>query len=107
MQRPSARVGLAAERFGRGRRGQLERVFIAGVAVICVVLFVLALLAPRLAHKPHQATNRTLAVGARAASHAPGLLGRWLPKPFRTSERATSKSVAAGSAAHDKISDKL
>jgi predicted permease len=82
-------------------------VLIAGVIVICVVLFVLALLAPRLARKPHAATNRTLGAGAATASHAPGFLGRWLPKPFRTSQRATSKSVAAGSKAHRKLTSKL
>lgn len=80
---------------------------IGAVVVICLVLFVLALLAPRLARKPHALTNRTLGVGAATASHAPGPLGRWLPKPFRSSQRATSKSVAAGSSAHQKITNKL
>jgi predicted permease len=81
--------------------------FIAGVIVICVVLFLLALLAPRLARKPHAATNRTLGTGAAAASRAPGFLGRWLPKPFRTSQKATNRSTAAGSKAHRKIAEKL
>ena len=81
--------------------------FIVGVIVICVVLFVLALLWPRLARKPHAATNRVLGGGAAAASHAPGFLGRWLPKPFRTSQKATTKSTGAGAKAHRKIADKL
>ncbi len=85
----------------------MPQVLIAGIVVICIVLFLLALLAPRLARRPHSATNRALSVGAATASHAPGFLGRWLPKPFRTSQRATSKSVAAGSSAHEKITDKL
>jgi len=82
-------------------------VLIGGVVVICLVLFVLALLAPRLARTPHTVTNRTLGAGAATASRAPGFLGRWLPKPFRTSQRATSKSVAAGTRAHEKITNKL
>jgi len=81
--------------------------FIAGIIVVCIVLFLLALVAPRLARKPHAATNRTLGKGAAAASHAPGLLGRWLPKPFRSSQKATSKSTAAGGKAHRKIAEKL
>jgi len=81
--------------------------FIAGIVVVCVVLFVLALLAPRLARKPASLTNRTLGTGASAASHAPGFLGRWLPKPFRTSQKATARSTSAGAKAHRKIANKL
>ena len=76
---------------------------IAGIVVICIVLFLLALVAPRLARKPHAA----LGTGAAAASHAPGVFGRWLPKPFRNSQKATSKSTAAGGKAHRKITEKL
>lgn len=76
--------------------------FIAGVVIICVVLFVLALLFPRLSRRPQRGVNRTFGVGAQAVSHAPGPLGRWLPKPFRTSQRAANKSAAAGRKAHQK-----
>jgi Family of unknown function (DUF6411) len=77
-------------------------VFILGVVAICIVLFVLALLAPRLSRKPQGVVDRTFGAGARAASHAPGPLGRWLPKPFRTSQRASDKSATAGRKAHHK-----
>ena len=77
---------------------------IVAVVVICVVLFVLALLAPRLSRKPQSAVDRGFGVGARAFSHAPGPLGRWLPKPFRSSQRAADKSAAAGRKAHHKVS---
>ncbi len=73
------------------------------VAAICVALFVLALLAPRLSRKPQAAVDRGFGAGARAAGHAPGRLGRWLPKPFRSSRRAADKSASAGRKAHRKL----
>ena len=73
---------------------------IAGVVAICVVLFILALLAPRLSRRPQRAVDRGFGGGARAASHAPGPLGRWLAKSFRTSQRAADKSASAGRKAH-------
>lgn len=77
---------------------------IVGVVAICVLLFLLALLAPRLSRKPQRGIDRGFSGGARAASHAPGPLGRWLPKPFRGSQRAADKSAAAGRKAHHKVS---
>jgi hypothetical protein len=77
--------------------------FIAGVAAICVVLFLLALLLPRQSRKPQSAVDRGFGAGARAASKAPGPIGRLLPKPFRSSQRAADKSAAAGRKAHRKI----
>jgi hypothetical protein len=79
-------------------------VFILAVVAICVVLFLLALLTPRLSRKPQRAVDRGFGGGARAASHAPGPLGRWLPKPFRSSQRAADKSATAGRKAHHKVS---
>jgi hypothetical protein len=79
-------------------------VLIVGVVAICIVLFVLALLAPRLSRRPQGAVDRSFGGAARASSHAPGPLGRWLPKPFRSSQRAADKSASAGRKAHRKIS---
>jgi hypothetical protein len=79
-------------------------VLIVGVVAICIVLFVLALLAPKLSRKPQAAADRGFGAGARAASHAPGPLGRWLPKPFRSSQRAADKSASAGRKTHHKVS---
>lgn len=76
---------------------------IVGVVAICVILFALALLAPRLSRKPQSAVDRGFGAGARAASHAPGPLGRWLPKPFQSSRRAADKSASAGRKAHRKV----
>jgi hypothetical protein len=75
---------------------------IVGVVAICVLLFLLALLAPRLSRKPQRAVDRGFSGGARAAGYAPGPLGHWLPKPFRSSQKAADKSAAAGRKAHDK-----
>jgi Family of unknown function (DUF6411) len=78
-------------------------VLIAGVVVICVVLFLLALVLPRLSRKPQRAVDKSFGASARTAAHAPGPLGRWLPKPFRASQRAADKSAAAGRRAHSKV----
>lgn len=81
--------------------------FILGVVALCVILFVLALLAPRLSRKPQTAAERPFGKGAQAASHAPGILGRWLPKPFRTSIRAMDRSAAAGRRTNRKLTNRV
>jgi hypothetical protein len=63
---------------------------------VCILLLILGFAVPRLSRKPQHGVDRTLEAGQRGASHAPGRLGRWLSKPFRTSERAADKSAAAG-----------
>jgi hypothetical protein len=79
-------------------------VFIVGVVAICVLLFLLALLAPRLLRGPQRAVDRGFGGGAQAASHAPGRLGRWLQKPFRASQRAADRSASAGRKTRGKAS---
>jgi hypothetical protein len=79
-------------------------VFVLALIGICAALFVLALLLPRLSRKPQRLVDRSFGAGARAAAHAPGPLGRWLPKPFTTSRRAADKSASAGRRAHRKLS---
>ena len=69
---------------------------IAGIVALCVLLLVLAFLAPRLSRHPQRGVDRAFGAGARGAAHAPGRLGRWLSKPFTTSERAVDKSAATG-----------
>ena len=44
----------------------------AGVIAICIVLFALALLAPRLSRGPERATERAFGAGGRGAAKAPG-----------------------------------
>ena len=69
---------------------------IAGVAVFCVLLLVAAFLAPRLSRHPQRAGQKTVGVGQRGASHAPGKLGHWFSKPFHSAQKAISRSGSAG-----------
>ena len=76
---------------------------IAGVIAVCILLFVLALLAPRLSRGPERATEHALGAGGRGASKAPGKLGRWLSKPFSKSSRAVGKSASSGRRTRSKL----
>ena len=69
---------------------------IAAIIVVCIVLLVLGFLVPRLSTKPQRGVDATLNTGGRAADKAPAPLGRWLRKPFNTSQRAADKSASAG-----------
>ncbi|MDX2524335.1 DUF6411 family protein [Streptomyces europaeiscabiei] len=69
---------------------------VAAVVGVCVVLAVLAFFVPRLSRHPERGTQRSLGAGSRAGGKAPGVLGRLLSKPFRTSSRAVSRSGSAG-----------
>ena len=76
---------------------------IAGVLALCVVLALLAFLMPRLSHHPERGVTKTFGAAGDAAGHAPGKLGRWLRKPFDSSNRATSKSAGTGRRARGKL----
>jgi hypothetical protein len=69
---------------------------IAVVVGICVLLAILAFVAPRLSRKPQRVVQRTYSVSGNAAGKAPGKLGRWLRKPFDSANKWTGKSAAAG-----------
>jgi Family of unknown function (DUF6411) len=69
---------------------------IAGVIAFCVLLFAIAFLFPRLSRKVERGGDAPLGVGQRAASEAPGRLGRWFQKPFSSSRKAVHKSGSAG-----------
>ncbi|MEA2256103.1 MAG: hypothetical protein QOG35_2148 [Solirubrobacteraceae bacterium] len=69
---------------------------IAIVVAICIVLALLAFLAPRLSRHPQRGVQKTYSAGGRAAGKAPGGLGRWLRKPFDSANKWTGKSAAAG-----------
>jgi hypothetical protein len=69
---------------------------VAAIIAFCVLLLILAFLAPRLSRHPERGGQRVLGVGSRGAGKAPGRLGRWLRKPFQTSQKAVSKSGSAG-----------
>ena len=75
-----------------------------GVVIgVCVLLLILAFLAPRLSRGPQRGADAAFGAGARGASHAPGKLGRWLAKPFQSSRRAADKSASAGRRGRSKM----
>ncbi|HXS44269.1 MAG TPA: DUF6411 family protein [Solirubrobacteraceae bacterium] len=69
---------------------------ILAIVAICVILLILAFLAPRLSSKPQSGVNRVFGAGGRTAGKAPGKLGKWARKPFDTSNKAANKSASAG-----------
>jgi hypothetical protein len=69
---------------------------IAGIIALCVILLILAFLFPRLSRGPERGSETALGKGGRTAGKAPSPLGRWLRKPFTTSQRAVAKSAGTG-----------
>jgi hypothetical protein len=76
---------------------------IAGVIAFCILLLILAFLAPRLSRYPERGVERTYSAGGNAAGKAPGKLGRWLRKPFDSANKATRKSASAGRQGRAKV----
>jgi hypothetical protein len=75
---------------------------IAAVIAVCILLFLIAFLVPRFSHGPQRAAQTPMHAGSRGASKAPGKLGKWFSKPFRSSSKAMGKSAEAGRNARDK-----
>jgi Family of unknown function (DUF6411) len=75
----------------------------AAIVAFCVLLFILAFLAPRLSRYFQRAGEKPLEIGQRAGGKAPGKLGKWLRKPFSTADRAVEKSGAEGRKARMKV----
>ncbi|HKE81494.1 MAG TPA: DUF6411 family protein [Solirubrobacteraceae bacterium] len=80
---------------------------IAIVIAICVVLLILAFIAPRLSRYPERGVERTYGAGGRVAGKAPGRLGTWLRKPFDGANKMTRKSASTGRRGRAKVEDKL
>jgi Family of unknown function (DUF6411) len=76
---------------------------IVAVIAFCILLLILAFLAPRLSRHPERGGQKVLGLGSRGAGKAPGPLGRWLRKPFQTSSKAFSKSGSAGRRGRSKM----
>ncbi|MBA3327809.1 MAG: hypothetical protein H0T43_05865 [Solirubrobacterales bacterium] len=76
---------------------------IAGIVALCVVLLVLAFLAPRLSRHPERGAHKALGLGGRAGGMAPGKLGTWLSKPFHKGSRAAGRSASAGRRGRGKL----
>jgi hypothetical protein len=73
------------------------------VIAICVLLLILAFVAPRLSRYPERGVERTYGAGGRVAGKAPGPLGRWLRKPFDSAGKWTAKSASAGRRGRRKV----
>jgi uncharacterized protein DUF6411 len=76
---------------------------IAAIVAICIILLILGFLAPRLSSKPQSGVDRAFGTGGNVAGKAPGPLGRWLRKPFSTSQRAADKSASEGRKGRSKM----
>jgi Family of unknown function (DUF6411) len=76
---------------------------IGGVIAFCILILILAFLAPRLSRGPERGGEKVLGAGSRGASKAPGKLGRWFSKPFQTSQKAVSKSARTGRRGRSKL----
>jgi hypothetical protein len=76
---------------------------IAAIVAFCILLLILAFLAPRLSRHPERGGQKVLGFGSRGAGKAPGKLGRWLQKPFQTSSKAVSKSGSSGRRGRSKM----
>ena len=70
--------------------------FVAAIIGVVILIFVVALVAPRLSIWPQRRVDETLTDAEQAGSEAPGGLGRVLPKPFSASRKAVDKSADAG-----------
>jgi Family of unknown function (DUF6411) len=68
----------------------------AAIIGFCVLLFVLAFLAPRISRHFQRAGEKPLELGQQAGGSAPGKLGRLLAKPFQTGRKAVDKSGSKG-----------
>jgi hypothetical protein len=75
----------------------------AAIIVFCVLVFIVAFLAPRLSRRFQQAGEKPLELGQRAGGKAPGKLGKWLRKPFSAGDRAIEKSGSEGRKARMKV----
>jgi uncharacterized protein DUF6411 len=75
----------------------------AAIIAFCVLLFILAFLAPRLSRYFQRAGEKPLELGQRAGGKAPGKLGKWLRKPFSAGEKAVQKSGSEGRKARAKV----
>jgi uncharacterized protein DUF6411 len=73
------------------------------VVAICILLLILGFLAPRLSSKPQRGVNKTFSTGGNVAGKAPGKAGKWLRKPFDTSNKAANKSASTGRKGRSKM----
>ena len=76
---------------------------IGAIIVFCVLVFLVAIIAPRMSRHLEQGGDVPLRGGQRVAGKAPGPLGRWFQKPFGKSRKAVHKSGSAGRKTRSKL----
>jgi hypothetical protein len=76
---------------------------IGAIIAFCVLLFIVALLFPRMSRHMERGGDAPLGAGQRAAGKVPGPLGRWFQKPFGKSRKAVHKSGSAGRRGRSKL----
>ena len=69
---------------------------IGAVIVICIVLLILAFLAPRLSSGPQRGVNKTFGTGGNVAGKAPGPLGKLVPQAVRHVEQGREQERRRG-----------
>ena len=75
---------------------------IAIVVAACVVLFILAFLAPRMSRHAERGAKAPAHAGSRGARKAPGI-GHWLAKPFDSASKWMGKSARGGRKSRGKM----
>lgn len=83
--------------------GYVALMTIAAIAIFCVFLLILAFLVPRLSHGPERQGSRAAGAPTKVTGKAPGKLGRWLSKPFRSGQKAIHKSGSTGRRGRSKM----
>jgi hypothetical protein len=78
-------------------------VLMASIFAFCVLLFVVALIAPRVSRHLERGGDKPLRAAQGTSSKAPGPLGRFLQKPFGESRKAVHKSGSAGRRTRSKL----
>ena len=69
---------------------------ILAVIAFCVLLLIVAFLAPRISRYFQSAGDKPLQAGQQASGKAPGKIGELLSKPFSKSRKAVRKSGEKG-----------
>jgi hypothetical protein len=87
----------------RAEPGYARGMTIALVAAFCVLLLIIAFLFPRFSRRPERGGRKVAGAPTKATSRAPGKLGMWLSKPFRTGQKAISKSGSSGRKGRSKM----
>ena len=81
------------------------RILLVLVALFCVVIFVVGVVAPRRSRRLQRWYDRLLRRGERKGDRSGGKFGDLTEKSIRGARRAGDASAKAGRKVHDKLSD--